>query len=85
MVGRTLQADYYHEPLQKPFQDEVVLEADQLACGGAYRNVSFKLRAGEVLGIAGVIGSGREELTRTLAGFAPHTAEVSKSRAARCG
>ena len=43
-------------------------------CGNAYRNVSFKLHAGEILGIAGVIGSGREELTRTLAGFAPHTA-----------
>ena len=40
--------------------------------GGAYRDVSFKLHAGEILGIAGVIGSGREELTRTLAGFAPH-------------
>ena len=51
-----------------------MLEADGLACGAAYRNVSFKLRAGEVLGITGVIGSGREELTRTLAGFAPHTA-----------
>ena len=51
-----------------------MLEADQLAFGAAYRNVSFKLRAGEVLGITGVIGSGREELTRTLAGFAPHTA-----------
>ena len=73
MVGRTLQADYYYEPLQKPVQDKVVLEAHQLACGGAYRNVSFQLRAGEVLGIAGVIGSGREELTRTLAGFSPHT------------
>ena len=35
-------------------------------------DVSFKLHAGEILGIAGVIGSGREELTRTLAGFAPH-------------
>jgi ribose transport system ATP-binding protein len=74
MVGRTLQADYYYEPLQKPVQDQVVLEAHQLACGAAYRNVSFMLRAGEVLGIAGVIGSGREELTRTLAGFSPHTA-----------
>ena len=74
MVGRTLQADYYYEPLQKPVQDKVVLEADGLAYGAAYRNVSFKLRAGEVLGIAGVIGSGREELTRTLAGFSPHTA-----------
>ena len=34
--------------------------------------MTFKLHAGEILGIAGVIGSGREELTRTLAGFAPH-------------
>ena len=40
--------------------------------GQAYGDVSFKLHAGEILGIAGVIGSGREELTRTLAGFAPH-------------
>ena len=78
MVGRTQQADYYREPLQMPVQDAVVLEADQLACGAAYRNVSFKLHAGEILGIAGVIGSGREELTRTLAGFAPHTAGTLK-------
>jgi ribose transport system ATP-binding protein len=78
MVGRTQQADYYYEPLQKPFRDEVVLEADQLACDTAYRNVTFKLRAGEVLGITGVIGSGREELTRTLAGFAPHTTGTLK-------
>ncbi|MBX3567072.1 MAG: sugar ABC transporter ATP-binding protein [Rhizobiaceae bacterium] len=72
MVGRSLQAEYYREPQQRPFREEVVLEADGLSLGPAYRNVSFKLHAGEILGIAGVIGSGREELTRTLAGFAPH-------------
>ena len=74
MVGRTLQADYYLEPLQGPFQNQVVLEADKLCSGKAYRDVSFELHAGEILGIAGVIGSGREELMRTLAGFTPHTA-----------
>ena len=74
MVGRTLQADYYYEPLQKPAQKQVVLAAEGLSRGKAYRDVSFKLHAGEIIGIAGVIGSGREELTRTLAGFAPHTA-----------
>ena len=73
MVGRSLQAEYYREPLQEPFRDEVVLEAEGLAFGSAYRDVGFKLHAGEILGIAGVIGSGREELTRTLAGFAPHS------------
>ncbi len=72
MVGRSLQAEYYREPLQQPYRDEVVLELDGLRLGGAYRDISFKLHAGEILGIAGVIGSGREELTRTLAGFAPH-------------
>jgi ribose transport system ATP-binding protein len=73
MVGRGLQAEYYREPLQKPYRAEVVLEAEGLSLTGAYRDVSFQLHAGEILGIAGVIGSGREELTRTLAGFAPHS------------
>ena len=72
MVGRGLQAEYYREPLQRPFGDEVVLSASGLGLDGAYRDVSFELHKGEILGIAGVIGSGREELSRTLAGFAPH-------------
>ena len=49
------------------------MQAERLAVAGAYRNVDFTLREGEILGIAGVIGSGREELTRTLFGFLPHT------------
>ena len=72
MVGRGLQAEYYREPLQKPFRDQVVLETRGLGLAGAYRDVDLVLHTGEILGIAGVIGSGREELTRTLAGFAPH-------------
>jgi ribose transport system ATP-binding protein len=72
MVGRGLQAEYYREPLQQPFRDEIVLSAAGLGLDGAYRDVSFELHRGEILGIAGVIGSGREELSRTLAGFAPH-------------
>jgi ribose transport system ATP-binding protein len=74
MVGRSLQAEYYRESLQKPYRDEVVVEVEGLSLGHAYRDIDFKLHAGEILGIAGVIGSGREELTRTLAGFAPHDA-----------
>ena len=72
MVGRSLQAEYYREPLQKPYRDEVVLEAKGLSLAGAYKDLNFRLHRGEILGIAGVVGSGREELTRTLAGFAPH-------------
>ncbi len=72
MVGRGLQAEYYREPLQRPFGDDVVLELEGLGCGDSYRDVSLKLHAGEILGIAGVLGSGREELTRSLAGLLPH-------------
>ena len=73
MVGRDLDAEYYREARQKPPLDEIVLEARGLGVQGAYRNVDFTLRRGEVLGVAGVIGSGREELTRTLFGFLPQT------------
>jgi ribose transport system ATP-binding protein len=76
MVGRDLDAEYYREARQEPPGDEVALEACGLGVEGAYRNVSCTLRRGEVLGIAGVIGSGREELTRTLFGFLPQTSGV---------
>ena len=73
MFGRDLDAEYYREARQNPPGEEVVLEACGLGVQGAYRNVNFALRRGEVLGVAGVIGSGREELTRTLFGFLPQT------------
>ena len=44
------------------------------ACAAPTATSTSTLHAGEILGIAGVIGSGREELSRTLAGFAPHDA-----------
>jgi ribose transport system ATP-binding protein len=78
MVGRGLHAEYYREPLQKPPRSDVVLEAHGLTLPGAYRDVDFALHAGEIIGIAGVIGSGREELTRTLAGLAPHGSGILK-------
>jgi ribose transport system ATP-binding protein len=74
MVGREAHSEYYREQAQMPCRDTVVVEAEGLGLSGAYRNVSFKLHEGEILGVAGVIGSGREELSRTLAGLAPHDA-----------
>lgn len=74
MVGRELHAEYYREARQREPAQNLVMQAERLAVNGAYRNVDFTLRAGEILGIAGVIGSGREALTRTLFGFLPHSA-----------
>ena len=73
MVGRGLHAGYYREARQTPPAPEVLLEAEGLAVDGAFRNVDLTLRAGEIVGIAGVLGSGREELTRAIGGFLPHT------------
>jgi ribose transport system ATP-binding protein len=74
MVGRELHAEYYREARQKPPSAKVAMQAESLTVQGGYRNVDFTLREGEILGIAGVIGSGREELTRTLFGFLPQSA-----------
>jgi ribose transport system ATP-binding protein len=73
MVGRELHAEYYREARQQPPTANVAMQAEGLTVQGGYRNVDFTLREGEILGIAGVIGSGREELTRTLFGFLPHS------------
>jgi ribose transport system ATP-binding protein len=73
MVGRDRHAEYYRESRQHAPREEIVMEARGLSVKDAYQEVDFVLRKGEVLGIAGVVGSGREELTRTLFGFVPQT------------
>lgn len=73
MVGRSLQAEFYRESLQKPCLPEVVLSACGLALHGHFASLDFDLHRGEILGIAGVIGSGREELCRVLAGLLPRS------------
>ena len=68
MVGRQLRHEYYRETRQTVPSPNVILECRDLAKTGGFANVSFALHEGEVLGIAGVIGSGREDLARCLAG-----------------
>lgn len=80
MVGRGLQTEYYKEPRQMAPRPEVILEANGLGVKGAFRGVDFKIHAGEIVGIAGVVGSGREEITRTLGGFLPQTEGSLKIR-----
>jgi ribose transport system ATP-binding protein len=51
--------------------DEVVMEVKGLSRRGWYKDVNFKLHKGEVLGIAGMLGSGRTELLRGIFGADP--------------
>lgn len=52
-------------------QNEVVLEVRGLSREGWFQDVNFKLRRGEVLGIAGMLGSGRTELLKGIFGAEP--------------
>ena len=88
MVGRQLQHEYYREARQTIAIDDVVLESAKLCVEGEFSEVSFKLRKGEVLGIAGVIGSGREALIRCLAGHVAPTSgslKIAGKEVTQCG
>ncbi len=67
MVGRRITELY---PGLPPPRAEVALEARGLD-GGQYRNVSFELRRGEILGFAGLVGAGRTALARGIFGLEP--------------
>ena len=67
MVGREVR-DYFHRPPYRP--GTVALEVSNLR-NSRVHDVSFVLHEGEVLGIAGLVGSGRTELARALFGIDP--------------
>ena len=65
MVGRSVEMEY---PKRNVQLGEVVLEARNITQGSRIKKVSFKLHNGEILGIAGLVGSGRTELAEILFG-----------------
>ncbi len=74
MVGRKTTGQYYLEEKQVRAGDKVLLEAQDLCLLGSFKNVSFQLHEGEVLGIAGVEGSGKEDLCAVICGDEAPTA-----------
>jgi ABC-type sugar transport system ATPase subunit/ribose/xylose/arabinose/galactoside ABC-type transport system permease subunit len=65
MVGRPL-ADLYPRTQTSP--GDVVLSVDHLSAASGLHDLSLQLRAGEIVGLAGLVGSGRTELARVLFG-----------------
>jgi len=69
MVGR--EVDQIFEPRTDQAAGQVILEVQGLNRGSRVKDISFQLRAGEILGIAGLVGAGRTEMLETIFGVHP--------------
>lgn len=65
MVGRAFTFEHRAPP---PRGNHTVLKADGLSRAGVFRDISFELAEGEILGFAGLVGAGRTEVVRAIAG-----------------
>jgi ribose transport system ATP-binding protein/rhamnose transport system ATP-binding protein len=66
MVGRDIDDLYPHQPVAP---GEVVISVDGLTRAGQYEDIGFEVRAGEIVGLGGLVGAGRTEVARTLFGI----------------
>ncbi|HKG53623.1 MAG TPA: sugar ABC transporter ATP-binding protein, partial [Anaerolineales bacterium] len=71
MVGRTISNLF---PKQEVRTGDVILKVENLARAGSFQDVSFELRRGEILGMAGLVGAGRTNVARALFGVEAATA-----------
>ncbi|HET6436499.1 MAG TPA: sugar ABC transporter ATP-binding protein [Anaeromyxobacter sp.] len=71
MVGRSIDQLF---PKEETKPGPAALEVKNLSYRSVVRDVSFSVREGEILGIAGLVGAGRTELALTLFGITPATA-----------
>ena len=68
MAGRSIEDKY---PYLKCDIGENILEVKNISCEPYFRNISFTLREGEILGFAGLVGAGRTKIAKSLAGIYP--------------
>jgi len=67
MIGRSVK-EYFPRPLAGQTGD-TVLRVHNLTSHGCFKNVSFEVRAGEIVGFAGLVGSGRSEVAKAIFGL----------------
>jgi ABC-type sugar transport system ATPase subunit/ribose/xylose/arabinose/galactoside ABC-type transport system permease subunit len=68
MVGRPVESMYERSKCQP---GRTMLEVRNMAVDGQFSDVSFTVRAGEIVGLAGLVGAGRTEVARAIFGITP--------------
>ncbi|UDF16221.1 sugar ABC transporter ATP-binding protein [Bacillus pumilus] len=68
MVGRELTDRY---PERTPSLGDTILEVKQATRKGQFQDINFSVKAGEIVGVAGLMGAGRTEMMRSLFGLDP--------------
>ncbi len=67
MIGRSV-SEYFPQHVSGK-AGEVVLRVNNLSSPGLFRDVNFEVRAGEIVGFAGLVGSGRSEIAKAIFGL----------------
>ncbi len=65
MVGRKLEEQF---PYRKPSSGHTILKVENLSFGEKVCDISFEAKSGEILGVSGLMGSGRTEMAKTIFG-----------------
>jgi len=83
MVGRSTKNIMYHEDLRAVSSSDCAIQVDHLTVQGAFQDFSLSLHSGEIVGVAGLIGCGSEELGLALFGnLAPTAGKLTLNRRA---
>ncbi len=69
MVGHEFSGDRFREDEQRAPGEAVVLKVDKIAKAGAFEPLDFEVCEGEIISLVGLVGSGKEELCRCIAGL----------------
>ena len=67
MIGRSIE-EYFPQHVKRAV-GSTILSVDRLTSPGRFRDISFSVRAGEVVGMAGLVGAGRSEVARAIFGI----------------
>ena len=71
MVGRVVDGKYYREDSKETHTEDVILKAENISRHGFFKDVSFEVHAGEILGFGGLSDAGIHEIGRAVFGLDP--------------